>query len=284
METLFRLRSALGELPQLSEQQEAVANDWLQALYLLTPQSRLSAGLSADAGKATLRITDDFNVLAKGSLEFIQVADFGEAEANFLNKGLKFRDGEMSVWLELGGDIQNAGWELHNGLFALAELWPLLGSNAYIPKLQAWFEHIDTDAFVRLGRSMGGQEYTYFTTVLPGEDIYEDIEAYQAFCEHIGITALPQPILDEIIAYEPDFLELTLGLDEEGLVFLSLSLPEPNEALILKMSLVLSQAGQEAVAAFEGSLGSPEYNSLSISRTAKGIEAQWQYQPFAATL
>ena len=284
METLFRLRSALSELPQLTEQHNGVANDWVQMLYLLTPQSRLSAGLNADASKAKIRITDDFKELTKSYLELIQVAGFGAAEAEFLKKGLKFRGGEMSVWLEVGGQVQNAGWEVHNSLFPLAELWPLLGNNAYVPQLKAWFAHIDTDAFVRLGRSMGGQQYTYFTTVLPGGDVYEDIEAYQAFCEAMNITPLPQPILDEIIAYEPDFLELTLGLDEEGLVFITLTLPEPNEALTLKMTLALTQGGQEATAAFEGSLGSPEYSSLSISRTGKGIEAQWQYQPFAATL
>jgi hypothetical protein len=279
MQTLFRLRSALDTLPQLTEQHKGLANDWVQALYLLSAESELSTGLSIDAAKAKLRIKDNPQILAERYVEFIKVANFGEAEAALMKQAMTFDYGNMSVWLEVGDKVQDAGWEMHNELFALAELWPLLKGNPDLEPLQKWFESIDTDAFVRFGRSMGGRQYSYFTTVLPGDSVQEDLEFYHRFCQQANITPIPEPILNEILNENPDYLEFTLGLSEEGIVFVTLSLPRPSKDFVLKMALVLADTKVQALGIFEGTLGDLDYARFDLTRTGKGIEAAWLYEP-----
>jgi hypothetical protein len=104
------------------------------------------------------------------------------------------------------------------------------------------------------------------------------MELYISLCNALEIDPLPNPILEMIADFEPEYTEVSFWIGSNGLLKLGLIIPDPSEELILKTALLTGDGDIDMIAAYEGALGDVVATKLEISRTANGIESSWEYR------
>ena len=277
MENIFRMRGSLAALPFLKPEQEVLMNEWIQQMVYPMEQSEIMVSVNSNMSETSWKVKMDTKTLAQRYAAFMKHADFKPVEIDVLKKGLSSFKGDFSAWISIGKDEQDSGWEIDNGIFPLEQLWGLLPGNVE-DNLKKWYAGHDANAFVKFGRCIASNTYSYFSTELFGSSAEEDMELYISICNALDVDPLPSSILQMIADFEPDFTEVYFHIAANGLLKIGISIPNPTEELILKTAMLTGDGDLEMLAAFEGSLGDVVATKLEISRTANVIESSWEYR------
>jgi hypothetical protein len=277
MENIFRMKGSLAALPFLTEEQEKLMSEWIQQMHYPMENAEIMVSINSNLSETTWKVKMDTKTLAQRYAAFMKHADFKPIEIDVLKKGLGSFKGDFSVWISIGKEEQDSGWEIDNGIFPLEQLWGLLPGTVE-ESLKKWYAEKDANAFVKFGRCIAANTYSYFSTELFGSNAEEDMELYLSICNALDVDPLPTTILQMIADYEPDFTEVFFHIAANGLVKIGLSIPNPNEELILKTAMLTGDSDLEMLAAFEGTLGDVVATKLDISRSANGIESSWEYK------
>ena len=277
MENIFRMKGSLAALPFLTEEQEKLMSEWIQQMHYPMENAEIMVSINSNLSETTWKVKMDTKTLAQRYAAFMKHADFKPIEIDVLKKGLGSFKGDFSVWISIGKEEQDSGWEIDNGIFPLEQLWGLLPGTVE-ESLKKWYAGKDANAFVKFGRCIAANTYSYFSTELFGSNAEEDMELYLSICNTLDVDPLPTTILQMIADYEPDFTEVFFHIAANGLVKIGLSIPNPNEELILKTAMLTGDSDLEMLAAFEGTLGDVVVTKLDISRSANGIESSWEYK------
>jgi hypothetical protein len=277
MENIFRMKGSLAALPFLTEEQEKLMSEWIQQMHYPMENAEIMVSVNSNMSETCWKVKMDTKTLAQRYAAFMKHADFKPVEIDVLKKGLSSFKGDFSAWISIGKDEQDSGWEIDNGIFPLEQLWGLLPGNVE-DNLKKWYAGHDANAFVKFGRCIAANTYSYFSTELFGSSAEEDMELYISICNALDVDPLPSSILQMIADFEPDFTEVYFHIAANGLLKIGISIPNPTEALILKTAMLTGDGDLEMLAAFEGSLGDVVATKLEISRTANGIESSWEYR------
>lgn len=284
IEALIRTKSALEHIPFLSDEQEGLISEWYN--QLLYPNNPLE-----DATGMNLKLRADFNelicyaknrkkVLATQFLEIMEVSKFPEMESTLFKKVYKSLKGtELSCWLKVSEMVQESGWQF-DGMMPLEtalKAVPKSKSSKHKELFTDWYAQQDADAAVKLGRAVSSSAYTFLHTELFGGNASEDLEIYTALMQQLEITPLPTPLLDLILDEDPEFIELCLHFASNGIIRAGLKIPNPSQALVIKLSLVLGGGASDNLGAFEGSLGETSMKSVELYRNANGVHAGFSY-------
>jgi len=277
MENIFRMKGSLAALPFLTEEHEKLMSEWIQQMHYPMENAEIMVSVNSNLSETSWKVKMDTKTLAQRYAAFMKHADFKAIEIDVLKKGLSSFKGDFSAWISIGKDEQDSGWEIDNGIFPLEQLWGLLPGNVE-DNLKKWYAGHDANAFVKFGRCIAANTYSYFSTELFGSSAEEDMELYISICNALDVDPLPSTILQMIADFEPDFTEVYFHIAANGLLKIGLSVPNPTEELILKTAMLTGDGDLEMLAAFEGSLGDVVPTKLDISRTANGIESSWEYR------
>jgi hypothetical protein len=277
MENIFRMRGALAALPFISPEHETLMSEWMNQMLSPMENAEIFVKANSNLSETTWKVKMDTKTLAQRYAAFMKHADFKPVEIDVLKKGLTTFKGDFSVWLSIGKNEQDSGWEIDNGVFPLEQLWGLIPGNVE-ESLKKWYKKFDADAFVKFGRCIASNTYSYFNTELFGNNAEEDMELYISLCNALEIDPLPNPLLEMIADFEPEYTEVSFWIGSNGLLKLSLIIPDPSEELILKTALLTGDGDIDMIAAYEGALGDVVATKLEISRTANGIESSWEYR------
>lgn len=276
MENIFRMKGSLAALPFINQEQGILMSEWIQQMVMPMENADITVSVNSDLSETCWKVKMDTKTLAPRYAEFMRFADFNPIEIDVLKKGLVSFKGELSVWLAIGNEEQDSGWEIDNGIFPMSHLWGLIPGNVE-ESLKKWYAGHDSDAFVKFGRCIAANNYSYFSTELFGKDTEEDMELYYSISEALEMDPLPTSILELIVDFEPEYTEVFFHIASSGLLKFGISIPDPSEELIMKVAMLTGDGDLEMLAAFEGSLGDIDTRKLNISRTPYGIEASWEY-------
>jgi hypothetical protein len=246
-------------------------------MYYPLETADIMVGASNNLSETTWKVKMDTKTLAQRYAAFMKHAEFRTQEIDVLKKGLSSFKGDLNVWLRVGDNEQDTGWEIDNGVFPMEKLWGLVPTSTASEALKKWYQNAGADAFVKFGRCIASNTYSYFNTELFGDNASEDMEIYTSICNALSVDPLPSSILQMIAEYEPEFIEISYWLSGSGLLKIGLLIPDPSDELILKTAMITGDGDIEMIAAYEGALGGVTPNSLEISRKGDSINAEWVY-------
>lgn len=279
--SLMRLQAALSQFPFIDEQRGGLIDEWLnQQLFpnnAFDNVARFEVAPSIDTTNVSVFATNERKVLAKQFLDFAKTISLNEGEQKAFAKAYSDLGGDLSVWLNVDATGQDTGWEV-NGTLPLAKAWDYIPNSPIEDTLKSWFAEYQADACIKIGRCMT-DNYAILHTELFGNDNNEDIQLYLDLLETLDSMPLPTPLLELIAEEDSEFIELSLHIGSNGLVKTGLIIPEPSPNLVLSAALLLGNAAEQNLAAFEGMLGVQMPTRIEFARTAKGIESRLWYTP-----
>jgi hypothetical protein len=274
MEHILRLRYSLASLKNISPEKEELMTEWIGQMLLPDDDYQLSVSVCSDISETTWRVDTETKINMERYIEFMQFAEFKPIETELLKKVTTAFKGDLITWMNIGNEKQNTGWEIYNGIFPLDKVWGIIPESTQRNTLKNWLSEIGVEAFVKYGRSIAADTYSYINFELPGESIVENLELYYNLCAKLNLDPLPTPILDLIAASESDYIEITCYLSAQGLIKFGILIPDPTDSFVKLMNMVNGEGDLEMQAAFQGSLGSDDYTGIEIYRDNDGINSE----------
>ena len=282
VETIMRAQAAVASLPFLDENGEGLLTEWLnQMLFPQNPVEREpSVELSTDlyTSQATTWVGNANSLLVEQLTAFMTASGFKDIEPKLVQKLVEqLPEAALKAWLRLGeNEVQETGWVI-DGIFALDKALALVPKGAVKQKLVQWYGQFEADACIRVGRSVVGNRYTILHTELFGETVQEDLELYANLNQTLGLSPITDVLLDLLVEEDPEYLEVSYWLGNEGILQLGLVVPNPSPRLVRQLSLAYDESGSDRLAAFEGVLGTESPNSMLLARRASGVTVELYY-------
>jgi hypothetical protein len=273
MEHILRLRYSLASLKNISPEKEELMTEWIGQMLLADDDYQLSVSVCSDISETTWRVNTETKINMERYIEFMQFAEFKPIETELLKKVTTAFKGDLITWMNIGNEKQNTGWEIYNGIFPLDKVWGIIPESTQRNTLKNWLSEIGVEAFVKYGRSIAADTYSYINFELPGESIVENLELYYNLCSKLNLDPLPTPILDMIAASESDYLEIACYLSAQGIIKFGILIPDPTDSFVKLMNMVNGEGDLEMQAAFQGSLGSDDYTGIEVYRDNDGINS-----------
>jgi len=257
---------AKGTIPFLQDEESKVLEFWQIWSESIPVGEEIQPGgaieflvsTSANMEKLTWRTAGPQNIFIQKMVDFFWNVGDPESEIDRLNDvGALINPIKIGSWIDMstkGG--MDGGW------YFPVEILLKMAIEAADPgepskKVLEWGEKHHVEKCFSVGRDMGAAppRQTEIRVRLPGDGFPTQIivaeDAYKIF----GFPPIPEGPMQVLRSWEPAGLCLSVITSSEGFVRLGLMAPNPPTDVVLKLCQLV-KAGNEQLAAFEGSLGS----------------------------
>lgn len=262
---------AKGTIPFLQDEESKVLEFWQIWSESIPLGEELQAGgaiefhvsTSANMEKLTWRTAGPQNIFIQKMVDFFWNVGAPESEIDRLNDvGALINPIKIGSWIDM-----SAKGGMDGGWYFPVEIMLKMAIEAADPgepskKVLEWSEKHHVEKCFSVGRDMGAAppRQTEIRVRLPGDSHAIQMGAAEDSYKMFGFPAIPDGPLQVIRDWKPTGLCLSIITSSEGFVRLGLMVPNPSTDIVLKLCQLV-KAGNEQLAAFEGSLGSsgPSY-------------------------
>ena len=274
MDKIIRLKYSLASLKNINQDKVELMSEWINQMISPFDDYELNVLFNSDLTQTTWMINSNSATLTENYTEFMQFAEFKPIETELLKKVQSAFKGMFDVWMCIGEEKQNTGWEIYDGIFPLEKVWGIIPESNSREELKKLLSNFQIDAFTKYGRCIAAETHSYIIFELPGDTVIDHLEIYYKICSGLNTDPLPKPLLDLISESNPEFVEMSCYLNSNGIIKLGLIIPTPNDQFVQLINLTLNAGEIELRAALQGSLGSDNIQTIEIYRDYQGINSE----------